>query len=608
MRSVLFFVFLVTAVFSFSQTSTLIENLKSTPSDSVKQINLIKDLLVKSVSMEFDDSAAYVQFNNIGMIFYSKNFPDYTEEFFELAKESADAYGDKNMAAQMITNIGVVKEMSGNYVAALKNYQQSLEAFIRTGNIKSQSLVYNNIAIVHQELGNNDQAFYNLKKSYELKLEVNDSVLIASALNNLGVFYEEAKNDMDSALYFYFSAKEIYTSLGDLRNTAICQNNLANVLYKKKDYENARKGFEASVNRFRNLDDKFWLSRALMYYGQLEAETGNFLKAVSLLEESAALTEDSGYTRNLMEVSENLAKAYLGAGDYKQSALTFEKYNILKDSLLNIDKQNEISKLEVRYQTVQKELEIQKLQQEKEIQRRRIAGITSTIIAIVVIFSFIIVFLYMKGRHRKLYMQNKNMMIKQEILQNQMNPHFLFNVLTSVQSYMAESNSEKASSYLSKFSRLIRMVLQSSANDKILLSEEIELLTNYIQLEQLRLDNSFEFKLIIDDNTETDEINIPPMMIQPFVENAIKHGLKGIENGILELKIEDRDEYIYFSVSDNGNGFVETPVNTKTHKSMALGIINERVKILKQKLRKNVSVNYEHVEKGTKIVIELPVI
>lgn len=608
MRLGFFICLIFTSLITYSQTNDLIERLKDTPSDSLVQIERLRGMLLKSVELEFNDSISYSQYNNIGMIFYSKNFPKYTEEFFRLAKEVAEAKGDSDKAAQMTMNIGVVKEMSGDYLGALQNYQESLEAFIKIGNLKSQSLVFNNIAIVHQELGNKKQSYYNLWKSYELKLKVNDSTLIASALNNLGVFYEEDLNDLDSALYFYFSAKEIYVSLGDSRNTAICQNNIAVVLYKKQDYTNARQAFESSIERFKNLDDKLWLSKALMYLGQLEAETGNYPKSVKLLEESVNLMKDSGFDPNLIDIYKSLADAYLGIGKFEQSALTYKKYIILNDSILNIDKQSDINKLEVRFQTAQKEFEIQKLQQEREIQRRRLAQVSSMVIAIVIVLGFIIILLFMKGRQRKLFLQNKNMIIKQQILQNQMNPHFLFNVLTSIQSYMNEKDSEKASSYLSKFSRLTRMVLQSSANDKILLSEEIELLTNYIQLEQLRLGNSFEYNLIVDENLEAEEINIPPMMVQPFVENAIKHGLKGIENGVLELKIVDKGEYIIFSVRDNGKGFDKENARNKNHKSMALGIINERVAILKQKFRKNVSVNYEIVEKGTKIVVELPVI
>jgi tetratricopeptide (TPR) repeat protein len=556
--------------------------------------------------MEYDDSASFDNFNKIGLIFYSKNLPEFTEEFFYLAKQSAEAMGDYDKAAQMIMNIGVVREMSGDYVAALNNYQESLKAFNKTGNKKSQSLVYNNIAIVHQELGNDDLAYQNLIQSYNLKVEVKDSALIASALNNLGVFYEESLGDLDSALCFYSDAQEIYILLEDSRNTAICQNNIANLLFKDKNYDAARKAFEESVAGFRLLDDKLWLSRSLMYSGQLEAEIGNFLVAVKFMEESLNLLIDSGYTRNLMEVYGSVAKAYLKVGDFKNSALSFEQYDLLKDSLLNIDKQNEISKLEVKYQTAQKELEIEALQKEKEIQNRKIAQISSLIVAIIVILGFIIIVLYMRGKQRKLFMQNKNMTIKQQILQNQMNPHFLFNVLTSIQGYMSDSNSEKASDYLSKFSKLTRMVLQSSAQDKILLSEEIELLTNYIQLEQLRLEKSFEFVLSIDDAIETEEINIPPMMIQPFVENAIKHGLKNIENGVLELKILEKDSYILFSISDNGKGFEKGEIDSTNHKSLALGIINERAEILKQKWKKDVSVSFKSDEKGTKVDVKLP--
>jgi LytS/YehU family sensor histidine kinase len=324
------------------------------------------------------------------------------------------------------------------------------------------------------------------------------------------------------------------------------------------------------------------------------------------MEESLNLLIDSGYTRNLMEVYGSIAKAYLKVGDFKNSALSFEQYDLLKDSLLNIDKQNEISKLEVKYQTTQKEFKIEALQREKEIQNRKIAQISSLIVAIIVILGFIIIVLYMRGKQRKLFMQNKNMTIKQQILQNQMNPHFLFNVLTSIQGYMSDSNTEKASDYLSKFSKLTRMVLQSSAQDKILLSEEIELLTNYIQLEQLRLVKSFELVLTIDNEIEVEEINIPPMMIQPFVENAIKHGLKNIENGVLELKILEKDSYILFSINDNGKGFEKGEMDSTGHKSMALGIINERADILKQKWKKDVSISFFSDEKGTKVDVKLP--
>jgi tetratricopeptide (TPR) repeat protein len=606
MRARFLLIFIVFGIQGFAQTKSLITELRDTPTDSITKIISLKELLKKTVNLEYDDSLAYETYNSIGLIFYSKNFPQYTEEFFKLALESAESMDDVEKSAQMLSNIGVVKEMSGDYVAALTNYQKSLESFIKAGNIKSQSLVYNNIAIVHQELGNTQQSYDNLKKSYNLKLSIKDSALIASALNNFGVFYEELKLDLDSALYFYNEANKLYNALGDKRNEAICYNNMALIFYKLKEYESARNNFEISIANFRALDDKLWLGKALMYLAQLELENGNAKKAVELLLESKSLITSTDYTRVVMEVSEVLAQAYLDAGQFKESAFEYKFFETLKDSLLNIEKQNEISKLEIKFQTAQKQIEIFNLQQEREIQNRRIIQITFLIIVIVLISGFVIIFLYMKGRQKKLSMQNKNMFIKQQILQNQMNPHFLFNVLTSIQSYMAGSDTEKASSYLSKFSRLTRMVLQSSAQDKILLSEEIELLTNYIELEQLRLNNAFSYELRISEDLDIEEIEIPPMMIQPFVENAIKHGLIGIENGNLLLEIGVKDNYVHFIVSDNGKGFDKNKKDSSNHKSMALSIINERAEILKQKMKRDVSIKYIPVEKGTKVEVMLP--
>jgi tetratricopeptide (TPR) repeat protein len=608
MRARLFLFFILLTGVSFSQTDRLLAEFEELPADSVHRATIIKDLLKTTIRFEFSDDEAYEKFGEVGMLCYSQNQNNFAVEFFQEALEIAKNYGDSDKIAKMLSNIGVINEMKGDYSSALINYQKSLEAFIDEGNVKSQSLVYNNISIVHQELGNIDLAYQNLKKSYDLKLSINDSSLIASALNNFGVFYEESKQDLDSALFYYQKSLDIYQKIRDERNEAICFNNIALVFFKKKDYENARNNFRISIDRFRYLDDNLWLSKALLYLAQLELESSNAYVAVELLEEAKMLVFATDYSNGIMEISQTLADAYYKTSKFEKSAAEYNFLETLKDSLINIEKQNEISKLEIKFQSVQKQHEIDNLQIEKEIQQRKLSQVIYTFVGIGLFLAFIIVFLYMNGRHRKLFMQNKNLATKQQLLQNQMNPHFLFNVLTSIQSYISASDSDNASLYLSKFSRLTRMVLQSSANDKILLSDEIELLTNYMTLEHLRSNKSFEFKLIISNEIEAEEIEIPPMMIQPFIENAIKHGVSKVENGIVELYVEQKDDHIQFSIIDNGPGFEKNNITKSEHKSMALSIIEERIQILKQKCKKSVMLRYENIEKGTKIVIALPII
>ncbi|PLX06661.1 MAG: hypothetical protein C0596_15195 [Marinilabiliales bacterium] len=536
-KGFLIFLFLGISLALQCQSDKLFAELDSIHVDSVNEAENVCKLLFKSINEEYKGREAYEKYNDAGLILYSKNLLSLANESFIYALDVANDIKDNELVARTQSNFGVINEIQGNYSLALEYYQLSLNSFIEVGDHKSQSLVYNNIAIIHQELCNNDAAYKNLEKSYELKTYINDSVLIASALNNFGVFYEENRIIPDSALYYYQKALEIYVALGDKSNEAICLNNIASVYSKLDNYEKAQEYFNSSVSLFRQKGEKLWLGKALLYLGRLENAYENHKEALDYLLEAKQYLFDYNYTNGMIEVVNELAKAYYSNGKYEESASEYILLDYLKDSLLNIDKQNEINELEIKFQTTQKQLQIDKLVHEQEIQKGKLRQIQLSAIGLGLILVLVIILLYIRGRHRKLLLLNKNIMIKQQLLQKQMNPHFLFNILASIQSYISKNESSKASSYLSKFSGLTRMVLQSSAQDKILLSEEIELLNNYIELEKLRMNEGFYFELIIQDNLEVDDIEIPPMMIQPFVENAIKHGVAKVNNGKLIIQI-----------------------------------------------------------------------
>ena len=173
-----------------------------------------------------------------------------------------------------------------------------------------------------------------------------------------------------------------------------------------------------------------------------------------------------------------------------------------------------------------------------------------------------------------------------QALQAQMNPHFVFNAMSTLQYYILKKESENASEYLAKFARLMRLFLESSRNKFIELRNEIELLRNYIELEQVRLEHSFRYQINIDPSVEVDT-KIPSVMIQPFVENAILHGLrhKNDGSGLLELHFCDKDDVLECRIQDNGIGREESAMinkaKDKLYKSQALNIINEKVKTLK---------------------------
>lgn len=201
------------------------------------------------------------------------------------------------------------------------------------------------------------------------------------------------------------------------------------------------------------------------------------------------------------------------------------------------------------------------------------------------------VILIVKYREKKMMEQNRFLMLEQKLLRSQMNPHFIFNSLSSIQSFIFESNPIEAGSYLSRFADLIRSILYNSREEFISLEKEIKTLRNYLELQQLRYNQKFDFELDVDPLLDIENMSIPPMLAQPFIENAIEHGIKHIdERGLISISFTLMDDSILLMVEDNGIGIkaAKKMKNKKgqEHKSLATIITKERIEILNKGKRK----------------------
>lgn len=166
---------------------------------------------------------------------------------------------------------------------------------------------------------------------------------------------------------------------------------------------------------------------------------------------------------------------------------------------------------------------------------------------------------------------------EQKVLRSQMNPHFIFNVLNSIQSYILENNSEDAVRFLGKFSQLIRKILQHSKSSTISLADELNALELYLQLEKFRLSQGLEYEIVIDEALQPEKILIPPIIFQPIVENAIWHGIAPCKRkGIILINIQKQQNIIICNIEDNGMGLVSKQKDTK-HESIGLANIKERL-------------------------------
>jgi CheY-like chemotaxis protein len=225
--------------------------------------------------------------------------------------------------------------------------------------------------------------------------------------------------------------------------------------------------------------------------------------------------------------------------------------------------------------------------------------------------------------HENITLRQKSSELEMQALRAQMNPHFIFNSLNSINMFILENNKLQASEYLSKFSRLVRLILQNSQEAFIALEKELEALQLYLELEALRFENKFEYKITVDEDVDTTLLKVPPLIIQPYAENAIWHGLMHLpdgqagKKGYLSVEVYIEKEILLYKISDNGIGRQKAAElkskSASIHKSMGMRITTDRLLMLQ---RQNENENLILITDlilangspgGTEILIKIPV-
>ena len=223
-------------------------------------------------------------------------------------------------------------------------------------------------------------------------------------------------------------------------------------------------------------------------------------------------------------------------------------------------------------------------------------------------------------QRREAEFQHKLADISLTALRSQMNPHFIFNCLNSIKLYTIQNETDAAASYLSRFSKLIRLVLDNSRSERITLKSELAALELYIQMEAMRFKEKLTYTISIDENVETDYIELPPLLLQPYVENAIWHGLMHKDQGgQIDIKVEMKniDSLLEINITDDGIGRAKASVlknkNLNDHTSYGMKATSDRIALINQIYRTGANVaihdlvNKEGLPVGTRVTIQIPV-
>ncbi|MEP0212473.1 MAG: histidine kinase [Cellulophaga sp.] len=350
-------------------------------------------------------------------------------------------------------------------------------------------------------------------------------------------------------------------------------------------------------------------------------------EAIPYLEESIseAASEDDLVVQK--DATRKLSEVYDDKGDYSKALETYKKYAAVADTLY-ARKEQEISRAErLSKQIAEKQNRITGLEKDKELYESKSSlartkqdlYTTTSIKQKILIYALVLgmflfgiaaFFFYRSNRQQKL----ANNLLALKSLRSQMNPHFIFNALNSVNNYISKSDERSANRFLSEFSTLMRAVLENSEEDFIPLTKELELLELYVKLEHSRFPDKFNYTITTDPNIDVAAFQIPPMLLQPYIENAIWHGLRyKDELGFLNINLKQKNkETIEITIEDNGIGRKKSAElktqNQKKQRSKGMGNIKKRVSILNSMYKDKVDVNIQDLNSdgsGTKVLLTL---
>ena len=554
--------------------------------------------------------------NNKGVIYDMMGDFSNALSYYKEALKIRRTIDDYKGIAQNLHNIGGVYYQKGDYDIAIDYLLQSLKIEEKTGNTEGIGQTYVNIGSIYSDIGEWEQSIIYLQLALSIFQKTGSNNIIPVLLN-LGIYNLLNGNNIEQSEKYLTMALDKSVEAKEEAFLPEIYYNLGKVNLLKGDYAKAKKFTDNAIHLTLVSGNKNILAQAYALMGDIHTEKKEVARAKQYYEQSLAISKELGLKNKMANTYKALADLHSLKQDYKNAYGFLTAYATLKDSVFSEEKHKQIAEMQVKYDVEQKENELALLSKENELQKLQFKQSRIIFIALLLLLTLSSSLLILVFQKKRLKANNNALELQQRLLRLQMNPHFIFNSVAAIQHYMLKNNPLEASSYLSRFANLMRNILYQSSMEFIALSKEIEMLEDYLKLQKLRLNNKFQYAITVDDTIDTEITAIPPLLLQPFIENAIEHGLleKGIADGKIDLEIVSHENTLIFKIEDNGIGRKAAAHNRQEqHHSVATEIIRTRLILLRQSYPKapdfRITDLYDSVgkEAGTRIMVTLPLI
>ncbi|WP_292010689.1 histidine kinase [Chryseobacterium sp.] len=544
-----------------------------------------------------DEVAQADSYYKIGESFFKNGNYVKSEEYFQRAKKIYQDQNSKKKLEQVTRKLAQAQEKQNKIAPAIANYGKAAEISYSSGSraintndverLKSSSQVVKAEAIqnnIQLNLKENESA--DLAENYSQLADINiQQKNIPKAEENLNNAYRISKKETPQ------QALEINQKLTDLyvENKKFDKAIEAKKEVLKEDFlgENSQK----KVDQIQQL--------AEIYIKKEDPK-----EAVNLLTNAYGIAIEKGYTLEAQKAVKKLDSLYRVSGNTNESVKLYRDFFGKLPDLISKDRSLVDNK--ILADTEQRILQLEKEKELKDELIQKKNTFNYGLIAVLGILLLLIAFIVWTLKR----VQIKNKKIALQSLRREMNPHFIFNSLNSINQFIATNNELEANQYLTRFSKLMRGVMENSAEDFIPLQQELDMLHNYLALEKTRFADKFDYQVEVDESLIVPSLQIPGMLIQPFLENAIWHGLRyRTEKGFLKLILEKDLQYLKITIEDNGIGIEESQKqkteHQKTREGRGMKNTLERIKLLKDLYKKEITYSITDKPNGNGVIIVL---
>lgn len=552
----------------------------------------------------------------IGVVACNKGEFDYALKLHETALAYGRAHRFKQKESTTLGNIAKDYSGKGDYKKAIDLYLEAAKVAQEINDTLQVGQALQGVGQTYNKIGYSAEAIRYCSQAAEIFQKKKRYTSLRWAYGNIAAAYMDSCR-FDSAYRYIWLTKGAYDlATGGAPpetdfyvNLAICSDSL-----QRKD--SAAYYFARAIETARADNDEGGLQPALFYLAVKEEKAGKNKDAIQHYKEALQLTDKYNNFEGSIVTATNLAKLYAKTGDYYNAYHYSVKAAGFKDAYLDQEKIRAVTAQNTKFEKQQLQFEFEKktaatqLINQQKISKRNM--LLYSFIGLALLLLAGIVFLVKYFRQKAVINAGRNNELKQRLLLTQMNPHFIFNSVDNIQSLIHIGKKEDAVNYLNRFSKLTRQILEHSRENYIGLDEETDMLDNYISIQKLLYNKNFHHTITIEDGVDATAILIPPMLTQPFIENAIRHGLKDRkEDGIVKVRFYMQNGQLFFEVTDNGAGIMAKEKQTG-HQSLSTQITKERLESISRKNKiiietRNIAGTDNKVE-GVKTFFEIPYI